>query len=91
MVDDDGATATVGADGSARSAGGSDGEVGCVHNTATGGHDTAGIVFSSFDGRIGNIDCGAIGIVVIGRGRAAVAKDAVGAGGVGGDVGICDA
>ena len=90
MVDSDGATAAIGTDGGARSAGGGDSEIGGIHDAATGGHDTAGVVFGGFDGGVGNVDCGAIGTIIIGGGGAAVAEYAVGAGGVGGDFGVFD-
>ena len=90
LVDSDGATAAIGTDGGARSASGGDGEIFCVHNAATSGHDTAGVVFGGFDGGVGNVDSGAVGIAIIGGGGTAVTEDAVGAGGVGGDLSVFD-
>ncbi len=90
MVDSDGATAAIGTNGGARGTCGGDGEILCVHDTAAGGHDTAGVVFGGFDDGVGNVDSGAVGIAIIGDGGTAVAKDAVSAGGVGGDLGVLD-
>lgn len=88
LVDSDSATATIGTDSGAGSASGGDGEVFRIHDTAAGGHDTAGVVFGGFDGGVGNVDRGAIGIAIIGGGGTAVAKDAVSTGGVGGDLSV---
>ena len=90
LVDSDSAAATVGTDGSARGASGSNSEVFGIHNTATSSHDAARIVFGGFDGRVGNVDGGAVGSAVISSGGTAVAKDTIGAGGVGGDCGVFD-
>lgn len=90
LVDSDCAAAAIGTDGGARGAGGGDGEVGGIHDAATGGHDTAGVVFGGFDGGVGNVDSGAVGIAIIGGGGTAVAENAVGASGVGSDFGVLD-
>ena len=82
--------AAIGTNSSARSASGIDGEVSGIHNTTASGHDTARIIFVSGDSRIGNIDSGAIGGAVVCSGGATVTKDAVGTGGIGGDIGILD-
>lgn len=90
MVDGDGAAATVGADGGARGASGSNSEILGIYDTTAGSHDTARIVFGGFDGGVGNVDRGAVGSAVISSGGTAVAEDAIGAGGVGGDCGVFD-
>ena len=90
LIYGDSAAAAIGTNSSARSAGSIDGEIGSIHNTTASGHDAARIIFAGSDSRIGNIDSGAIGSVVVCSGGATVTKDAVGTGGIGGDIGILD-
>ena len=79
----DGAAATVGTDGRGGTSGGGHGQVFGIGDAAAGGHDTAGTVTRGGDHRAGNMQGGAVAFRAVAAAVAAVAEDAVGAGGGG--------